>query len=428
MKHLLAIFASLLLGAGAGTAQTGTWHGDLNVQGSKLPLVFHLDEANPTVDSPAQGVKGIPAKVKRIAPDSISVKITLFGASFAGKHVGNEIIGRFSQRGYEFPLTLTPGEEKARRPQTPKPPYPYDREEVSFTNGNAVLSGTLTLPKGYDRTTPVLIMITGSGLQNRDEEIHEHKPFAVIADAMARKGIASLRYDDRGFGQSTGDAANCTTADLKDDALAGVRLLRERFDNVGALGHSEGGTIALMLGADKEVDFIISLAGMITSGKETLLDQNRLLLSQAGLPQETVDEYCRLLALIFDNSAPTDAELDSAAIPESLRQNLRTVIQQVKTPYMQYTINLDPTKFTGKVTCPVLALNGTKDTQVFAKTHLEALSRTLPANPKTEILPMEGLNHLFQTCSTGAVTEYATIEQTIAPSVLDTITRWISGL
>jgi pimeloyl-ACP methyl ester carboxylesterase len=152
-----------------------------------------------------------------------------------------------------------------------------------------VLKGTLVLPEGYSRKTPVLVMVTGSGLQNRDEEIYEHKPFAVIADALARNGIATLRYDDRGFGESTGDLVHCTTVDLKNDALAGIDLLRKRFDKVGVIGHSEGGTIALMLAAENKADFIVSLAGMVVSGKETLLWQNRVSLAAAGIPAETID-------------------------------------------------------------------------------------------------------------------------------------------
>lgn len=241
-------------------SQTGVWSGDLDVHGMKLTLVFHLDDDNPVVDSPGQGAKDIPVEITRTAPDSISIIIPDFGASYKGKWNNNEISGTFFQRfslsSFEAPLILTPGEKKTYRPQTPQPPYPYTQEEVSFSNGDAVLKGTLTLPEGYDRNTPVLIMITGSGLQNRDEEIFEHKPFAVIADALARNGIASLRYDDRGLGQSTGDAVNSTTEDFMKDALAGVNLLRQRFNKVGALGHSEGGTVSFILGADKKIDFI----------------------------------------------------------------------------------------------------------------------------------------------------------------------------
>lgn len=427
MKRIIITIFGLLTGVFYSLAQSGIWSGDLNVQGVKIPLVFHLDNDNPTVDSPSQGAKGIPVKVDRISPDSIFINIPVIGASFNGKCKSEEIVGKFSQRGVEFPLTLVKGEKLSQRPQTPKPPYPYRQEEVSFTNGDAVLKGTLTLPEATDSDTPVLIMVTGSGLQNRDEEIFEHKPFAVIADALARNGIASLRYDDRGYGESTGDAVNCTTEDLMKDALAGVNLLRKRFNRVGVLGHSEGGTIAFMLGADKNVDFIVSLAGMITSGKETLLDQNRYLLSQAGYPQGVVEEYCQLLASAFEGDESMLNKLQTSSLPAELKKNLQAIPMQLNSPYMQYTIALDIRDRLGKVVCPVLALNGTKDTQVFYEKNLGALNEGLPFNKGNKILSMEGLNHLFQHCQTGAVVEYATIEETISPEVLEIICKWINS-
>ena len=285
MRKKLILIGVLLAAVFSASAQTGTWSGKLDVQGTKLSLVFHLDEENPTMDSPDQGTKGIPIEVTRTAAGSITIKVPSIGATYEGLWLIKQIAGTFKQMGASLPLTLTPGEEKLNRPQTPQGPFPYAQEEVSFANGDAVLKGTLVLPEGCSRKTPVLIMITGSGLQNRDEEIYEHKPFAVIADALARAGIATLRYDDRGFGESTGDLVHCTTEDMKNDAIAGIGLLRERFDRVGIIGHSEGGTIALMLAAEKKADFIVSLAGMVVSGKETLLWQNRVSLAAAGIPR-----------------------------------------------------------------------------------------------------------------------------------------------
>ena len=272
-------------------------------------------------------------------------------------------------------------------------------------------------------------MVTGSGLQNRDEEIYEHKPFAVIADYLARNGIATLRYDDRGFGESTGDAANCTTEDLMHDALSGINLLRNRFNTVGVLGHSEGGTISFMLGADRKVDFIVSLAGAIISGKEILLEQNRYMLSQAGYPQQVVNEYCQLLASAFDGDIGTvNSQLKTAEIPEELKKNLKSGLNQLNSPYMKYSIALDLRDRLSKVNCPVMALNGTKDTQVFYENNLDALKTGLPKNSKNQILAIDNLNHLFQHCNTGSIIEYATIEETISPDVLEIIARWINSL
>ena len=409
-------------------AQTGTWSGKLDVQGTKISLVFHLDEENPTIDSPDQGAKGIPIEVTRTATGSITIKVPSIGATYEGLWLIKQIVGTFKQMGASLPLTLTSGEEKLHRPQTPVGPFPYTTEEVSFANGDAVLKGTLVLPEGYGRKTPVLIMITGSGLQNRDEEIYEHKPFAVIADALARDGIATLRYDDRGFGESTGDPVLCTTEDLKNDALAGIDLLRKRFDKVGIIGHSEGGTIALMLAAENKADFIVSLAGMVVSGKETLLWQNRVSLAAAGIPAETIDSYCKALEAVFDASM-AGMPLPSASqfeLPAALSQNLTAVIRQLSLPYLKHFVKLDVRPLLGVISCPVLALNGTKDMQVEAESNLRALRSGLPANPCNKFETVEGVNHMFQHCQTGMTTEYRDIEETFAPEVLETLVEWFS--
>lgn len=423
MRKHLALIAVLLTAVFGAHAQTGTWSGKIEVQGMKLPLVFHLNEENPTMDSPDQGARGIPIAVERDAMGKITIKISSIGATYEGQWTSGKIVGTFRQWGTSLPLTLVPGEEKVNRPQTPKAPFPYTTEEVSFTNGNAVLRGTLVLPAGHTKKTPVLIMVTGSGLQNRDEEIFEHKPFAVIADALARAGIATLRYDDRGFGESTGDIINCTTEDLKNDALSGIRLLRERFDKVGVIGHSEGGTLALLLAAEGKADFIVSLAGNVVSGAETLLWQNRIALSGAGVPAETVDTYCKALAEAFETG-----HIGNYDLPEGLKKNLSMAIMQLQTPYLKYFLTLDTRPVLGKITCPVLALNGSKDQQVNPESNLEALRKGLPAATPALIECVEGLNHLFQPCATGATTEYKEIEVTIAPEVLAKLVEWLSAI
>lgn len=428
MKNFILALLYIVLSVSPVFAQTGAWSGNLEVRGMRIPLVFHLDPAGSTVDSPAQGAKGIPVQVNNGDEGAVSISIPLIGASFNGKYANDRIEGTYTQAGASFPLILTPGENKPKRPQTPDGTGPYTEEEISFINGDAVLKGTLTLPHGYDRNTPVVLMVTGSGLQNRDEEILEHKPFAVIADALAKAGIASLRYDDRGFGESTGDAVNCTTEDLMLDALSGVNKLRERFNKVGVLGHSEGGTIAFMLGADKNVDFIVSLAGMVVSGKETLLDQNRYMLAASGLPEKTVNDYDKILSLIFNNDMDYEKQSEYAELPASLKQNIKTGIPQINTPYMQYFLNLDMRDRLGKIDCPVLALNGTKDTQVFYESNLEALRKGLPAKEYDKIEAVEGVNHMFQHCTTGSTLEYGDIEETISPDVLRTISEFINRL
>lgn len=429
MKRVVAVIVSLLLSLAA-YSQTGTWSGKVDVQGMSLSVVFHIEETGCTFDSPDQGARGIPAEASLSDLGKVVIKVPSIGATYEGLWLGGRIVGSLSQSGSSFPLTLVPGEPELKRPQTPVGPFPYSCEEVSFSNGDAVLKGTLVLPEGYTRDTPAVIMVTGSGLQNRDEEILGHKPFAVIADALARNGIASLRYDDRGFGESTGDAVFCTTADLKDDALAGIGLLRERFGRVGVIGHSEGGTIAIMIAAEGKADFIVSLAGMVVSGKELLLWQNRSILASSGFDPESVAVYCKLLEEAFDATI-TGLPLPSAEgkdLPDVLVRNYQATAMQLKSPYLSYFIALDVRKSLDRISCPVLALNGTKDAQVEHESNLGALKAGLPSTVAARIEPVEGVNHLFQHCSTGAATEYREIEETFAPEVLGLIVGWIRGL
>jgi hypothetical protein len=429
MKRIFSIIALLFSFSFLANAQDGTWTGKLDVQGMKLTIVFHLDGDEPCMDSPDQAAQGIPIQVERNDMGKIIIRIPMLGASYEGMWLGKQILGTFTQMGQSLPLTLAPGEDKLNRPQTPQGPFPYATEEVSFDNGDAHLEGTLVLPDGCSRKTPVLIFVTGSGQEDRDETVFEHKPFAVIADALGRAGIATLRYDDRGVGGSTGEVANATTEDFRDDALAGIKLLRERFDKVGVIGHSEGGTIALMLAAERQVDFIVSLAGMVVSGKETLLWQNRIAFMDAGVPAETTDVYCKALGEAID-ACITGTPIPSASkydLPAALAQNLAAASMQLQTPYLKYFVAMDARPLLGSIACPVLAINGTKDIQVEHESNLEALRNSLPANPRNRIEAIEGVNHLFQHCTTGAVAEYRQIEESFAPEALDLIVNWLSA-
>lgn len=430
MRKILMILALMAVAAVTLKAQTGAWTGKLKVSGVELALIFNIGEESATLDVPDQGAKDIPVEVSRDAVGGITLNVPAINASFKGLWAGKVIAGTFTQHGMSFPMTLTPGAPVVRRPQTPVGPFPYTTEEVSFSNGDAVLKGTLTLPDNCDRKTPVLIMVTGSGLQNRDEELFGHKPFAVIADAFARAGIATLRYDDRGFGDSTGEVVLCTTEDLKNDALAGVKLLRDRFERVGVIGHSEGGTIALMLAGERQVDFAVSLAGMIVSGAETLLAQNRRAFESAGLPESEVEAFARLLSDTF-TAIRTRAPLPSADnydITDALRKNYAAALPSFRTPYMEFFLGLDLSASLSGITCPVMALNGTKDTQVQCDRNIAALEAGLPSNSRSVIRAEDGLNHLFQHCVTGEVSEYKNIEETFSPEVLSEMIAWIKTL
>ena len=409
-------------------AQEGSWNGELDVMGTKLPLVFNFSPNGCTMDSPSQNAKGIPAE-KTVSDDgTIKVKVGMIGATFEGKMADGEIKGTFTQNGFPLPLTLKAGKLAVKRPQTPVPPFPYKEESVSFTNAGYTFNGTLTLPENYTKQTPVVLMVTGSGQQNRDEELFEHKPFAVIADALARQGIASLRYDDRGWGDKSVNFANFTTDDFRQDAAAALPLLRKRFNKVGILGHSEGGTIAMMLAAEGKVDFIVSLAGMAISGKETFVMQNRQAMSSIGLPKDIVDSYCATISNILNEIAngKKTSEITIDGVPDNLKPILKKSLEQANSPYIRHFITVDASKQLSKIKCPVLALNGTKDTQVDCAANTTLLEKGL-INSKHTIKKIEGVNHLFQHCTTGNVVEYQQIEETIASEVLEIIYSWINN-
>ena len=412
----------------AANAQEGTWYGELSVMGNKVPLVFNFSTNGCTIDSPSQGVNGIQAE-KTVKDDgTISVKVGMIGATFEGKMTDGEIKGTYVQNGFPLPLTLKPGKLVVKRPQTPVPPFPYKEESVSFTNAQYTFNGTLTLPENYTKNTPVVLMVTGSGQQNRDEELFSHKPFAVIADALARQGIASLRYDDRGWGDKSVNFADFTTDDFRQDAAAALPLLRKRFNKVGILGHSEGGTIAMMLAAEGKADFIVSLAGMAISGKETLIMQNHQAMTAIGLPKETVDSYCNSISKALDEiaSGKKASEINIDGMPQALKPITIKALQQADTPYIRHFLTVDVGKQLPKIKCPVLALNGTKDTQVDCDANISRLEKGLTIC-KHSIKKIDGVNHMFQHCNTGIVTEYQQIEETIAPEVLQVVAKWIKS-
>lgn len=423
MKKLLiavSMFCSLVA-----NAQEGRWKGELDLPGMKLPVVFNFSSEGCTMDSPSQGAVGIKTDWTRSENGDVKISIPTIGGSYEGKLDGKEIKGVFKQMGMSFPLNLT--ETRLNRPQTPVAPFPYTTEEMKFKNGDIELNGTLTLPAGFSKKTPVLVMVTGSGQQNRDEELFEHKPFAVIADAFARKGIATLRYDDRFLGDKSKDFGNFTTSDFKEDALAAINLLRGRFDKIGVLGHSDGGTIALMLAAEGKVDLAVSMAGVGGSGKENLLLQNKAIFKSSGYSDDVVNAYCEVLDKVFGQMAEGKRP-QGITIPESLpialKSNLQTIMSQPLVPYLSTLLSIDMSKSLSKIKCPVLTINGKLDLQVDHTYNLGVLENGL-TNCKHKIVAFDGLNHLFQHCKTGSPNEYSEIEETISPEVLDVMTDWI---
>lgn len=323
---------------------------------------------------------------------------------------------------------------------------PYRTEEVQFVNpaDSAVLSGTLTYPIDYEKmpkdSVRVVLMVTGSGLQNRDEEIFGHKPFQVIADYFARHGIASLRYDDRGYGRSTGDVSKATTFTFMQDAQCGINFLNslQKFGDVGVLGHSEGGTIALMAGMN-ESDFIIALAATTVRGDKLLVEQNRKILKLNGVSDKLTVDYCKVLEEVFcwkiekhpiEHPQQVLAGLIKqveAELPVEYQQNLLQVLV-LQDYWTNAFLAFDPEADIAQtcLTRPVMALYGEKDVQVPSGMNMEVLKRH--ASNKTFTKEYPELNHLFQHSLTGNVTEYAQIKETISEEVLRDMVQWIKGL
>jgi uncharacterized protein len=414
--------------------------GALKIQGIELRLVFNVEQKDgqlfSTMDSPDQGAKGIPVTKTTLKSDSIFFEIPNAMIKYAGKFMNeNSIEGLFTQGGFKTELSLekTDSVPSLSRPQEPKPPFPYISEEVAFKNpsANITLAGTLTKPEGKGPFACV-VMITGSGAQNRDEEILGHKPFLVIADHLTRNGIAVLRYDDRGVYQSTGDFASATTRDLADDVNSAVAYLKTRTDvkQIGLIGHSEGGVIAPMVAAENSaVDFIVMLAGTGVNGAEILLLQQELIGRAEGLSEKDLAKNKvankKIYSIILAAKDQTDAKkklekhlknkknhpANSSEMPE--KQFVKYIIDTYTSLWMFYFIRLEPRVALEKVTCPVLAVNGSKDLQVDAGQNLPPIKAALEkaGNKDVTIIEYPGLNHLFQECTTGAISEYVKLSK-----------------
>lgn len=411
MKHKDFFVVLALLFSVSVHAQTfvGSWSGKISFSGNSLHIVFNISENAESgtvckMDSPDQGVKGIPASIELVSSDSISIRVPNLGIEYNGKLTDGVIHGTFSQAGLRLGLDLKNERLVYHRPQNPEAPYPYTTEEIEFVNedANAILSGTLTYPVGYEKgkKIPVIVMVTGSGPQNRDSEIYEHKPFLVIADYLARNGYATLRYDDRAVGKSTGRYQAETTREVAKDAALAVKYLREtrRFSEIGILGHSEGGCVVFMLGADKLIDFGISMAGMGVRGDECLYQQGVAIAKQSG------QEY------------------------QFTKEQLRDYLKGERIPWYDFFLDYDPASDIRETTCPVFVMNGEKDLQVIAASNVEAIRNNLPQNTKSRVKIYPGLNHLFQECTTGVPAEYIHIEQTISPIVLDDMVDWLKQI
>jgi pimeloyl-ACP methyl ester carboxylesterase len=463
-KVVLPLACLLLFASGckasAAKGVEGLWQGKLRVQGAELRVVFHINKASDgklsaTLDSPDQGAKGIAVEECAFSKGRLTLTAKAIGGGYEGTMKNDSTIeGKWSQSGLSLPLELKRIEklEEASRPQEPKKPYPYKAEDVEFENKAAgiTLAGTLTEPE-TGSPFPAVVLITGSGPENRDEEVFGHRPFLVLADYLTRQGIAVLRCDDRGVGKSGGDSHNVTTADLATDASAAFGYLKTRKEidpkRIGLLGHSEGGLIApLVANENPDVAFVVMIAGPGLPGDSILMLQTRLAARAGGAADSTIAQNAAVERKLLDivktepdtavaaaklrpllkqamaEMSPADSQASSSS-DQAVEQQLK----QVLSPWFRYFVSHDPRPALMKLKQPLLAINGEKDVQVAPEENLAAIEAALKAGGNKDFLVKElpGLNHLFQTANTGGVSEYVKIEETISPSALKVMGDWI---
>jgi pimeloyl-ACP methyl ester carboxylesterase len=443
-------------------ALTGSWLGKLEFNSLALRLVFNIslnerDSLIVTADSPDQGAKDIPIGPVIISGNNVSVKAPILKAEFDGTLKNDTAMeGTFKQAGLTIPLSLVKLKKAFTilRPQEPKPPFPYRSEDIKFKNETAgiTLGGTITIPQG-DGPFPAVVLITGSGSQNRNEELMGHKPFWVIADYLSRNGIAVLRYDDRGVGQSQNISGPSTSADFATDANAAFDYLKTipevNASKIGLAGHSEGGLIAPIAASENNgIAFIISLAGTGVTGEQILYKQNYDINKAAGMSNKdlkALNSMSRKLYAVVkrepDNKKATEEMTaivkksleKQKASPEEVAKTMKEFPSSAATltgKWYRNFIVTDPVDYWKKVKCPVLAINGDKDMQVSADVNLSAIKKAVRSggNSMVTTIKFSGLNHLFQHCKTGLPSEYGEIEETISPEVLKTMADWINDL
>lgn len=444
---------------------SGIWTGKLALPNSlELTIVFNLSKDDSgkytsTLDSPDQGAIGIPTESTTITRDSILIKIPMVQGFYTGKIFYDEmkIEGKWSQGGMSLDLSVIKVEklEGRNRPQEPKEPFVYNAEEVLFENekDNVVLAGTLTYPK-EGNNFPAVVMISGSGGQDRNEELLGHKPFLVISDYLTKNGIAVLRFDDRGIAQSTGDHSKATSEDFARDVLAAVEFLKDRKEidksKIGLIGHSEGGMIAPLAAVQSnDIAFIILMAGLGIPGDSVIYLQGELIQRAEGISEEEIQKSIKSQREIFsivknsnddkkleadlkekfyaEYSTMTEEEKSKLGDPEVY---LNMQVNTIASPWFKYFLRFDPAGVLEKVKCPLLAINGEKDLQVPPKENLSAIESALKkgGNNNFEVKMLPGLNHLFQTSATGKISEYGQIEETISPVALETMLEWIKKI
>lgn len=446
--QIIAGAAALVAAAACSAAAqdiAGDWQGTLSGPGVALRVVVHIVRDGAalagTLDSPDQATIGIPLTAVALTGTTLTFSVPAVNGTYTGTlSPQGTLDGRWSQGAQALPLVLARGSSvpAMRRPQTPAPPYPYREEDVSYASAPGVrLAGTLTVPPGAG-PFPGVVLVTGSGPQDRDETLLGHQPFKVLADHLTRHGVAVLRADDRGTGKSTGTFAAATTMDFAADAEAGLAYLASRKEinprKLGLIGHSEGAVVAPIVAArNASVAFLVLLAGSALPGDEVLLSQQALIAAANGAAPELVQRASAALREVFTTLKTVT---DEAALGPALRQKLIGLVPEaqidaqiatLRSPWYRFFLAYDPAPALRSLRCPVLALTGEKDLQVPAKPNVAAIRAALEAggNTRSQVEELPGLNHLFQHATTGSPNEYARIEETIAPEVLAKISTWI---
>jgi pimeloyl-ACP methyl ester carboxylesterase len=470
MKKIFSLFIALAFSVALFAQNpTGTWSGTLNIPGGQLPLIIHISGAgsaySSTMDSPNQNAFAIPLAETTFQNNTITITASNMNIKYSGilSADQNKITGTYQQGQVNVPLVLSRKKSNEvvagppARPQDPKD-FPYKQEEVTFTNAKAgnTLSGTLTFPQ-TGKFSKVVVLISGSGPQNRNEEVNviNHRPFLVLSDYLTRNGIAVLRYDDRGIGKSTGDFNAATTADFADDAEAAVNYIQSRPDlkqlSIGLIGHSEGGIIAPMIASrNKAIHFVVLEAGPGVPSDQLMLQQAKDIGRLGGLDDKSLQRAYQTNKKIYDCVKQSEnlsweayltklEEVVKAEIQSYTKEQLQGIntddliqstVAGLKSPWIRYFLSINPDVYLSRLSCPVLALNGTLDMQVASTPNLAGIKASLEKakNKRFEIVPMPDLNHMFQKAKTGGPMEYATIEETINPAALQKIATWINGL
>ena len=438
---------------------SGVWNGAIELGEKSINFTFKIEKNDSTysttIDIPTQRLEGIKASLTTINERKVIIDLSNVGMMYKGQlnSDNTKINGTISESVNSFPLMLKRTNvveiSEIKRPQEPLKPYPYIEEEVVFLNtkSNITLTGTLTKPYGSSKF-PVAVLISGSGPQDRNETMAQHKPFLVLADYLTRQGIAVLRYDDRGFGKSSGDFSKATTKDFALDVISAIEFLKERKDidikNIGLIGHSEGGIIApIVANKFKNIAYVISLAGTGISGTELIVRQS-ISLRPFPVPDEVAyEKTIRKSIEIASQDKKMDAiktelknHYEANIVPilanlgvsnEKINRVIGEFIKMRTTTWMRYFYNYNPATEFEKLSCPLLSLIGSKDTQVEAKINQDAIRKALikGKNKDFKIIELEGLNHLFQECETGEIIEYSEIEQTFSPKALELISNWV---